>query len=329
MKKIALGIALMSLCFLSLAVAEDEKKEGIRCHSDQDCQSPGMIGTCHNPGKEDSACLFQEMIKVNGIVITPKKCRTCNTEYVVKTLQTLFAGLNIEHLDAQSERAKKLIEDLKIEILPAYILSKEVEKEPSFTRFGQMADLLGDQYYMRPAFTGVSYFLDRPLEPHRLDLFLVLTHKDANHLIGIVRELSEQRKDQLKLHIQLIGFKDPETGELTIPAGRREMAEDKLYVCIDEYYPKEAWNYLACRTKDIDSLWWDDCLVENKLDVNKIKQCAKSDEATKLLEKRTKLSEELRITYGPLFLLENIEVFGASPQTTAADIIRVMDLKKE
>src|SRR3989338_2800879 len=171
MKKLRYHALFLCACLMNLTGifgfvgAEDMKAENIkeepRCHSNKDCQKPGMRGICQNPGEETASCIFEEIAKIDFFVIVPKDCRTCNTAYVVDGLKAVFPGLETVYLDSDNPRAVKMIKDLHVEMLPAYVLSKEVEKDSNFARFSALVDRIKDQYYVKPSSGGVSYFLGR------------------------------------------------------------------------------------------------------------------------------------------------------------------------
>ncbi len=328
MKNIFLSVVVF-VCvnnFFAYGADENIKQVAIRCSSNQQCEAPGLKGMCQDPGQPTSKCVFVESSKIHLSVITPKTCRTCNTGYVTGSLKTIFPGLETESLTAGDEKANKFVKDLSIEMLPAYILSKNVENDPNFARFKQMADLIGENYYLKPSFSGVSYFLNRSAKPGELDLFFGVTQNGAAETFQLFEDLLKTTK--MKTRLQLVGLKNPETGELLSPGGPREINEDKAFACAKKYFPAQASGYLSCRLSDINNLWIEDCFTKNKINSQKIKACVGGEEGQKLFEEKIKLSNELKISYAPLFLLENIEIFGPTPKTSAQEIINLMEPKK-
>ncbi len=299
-----------------------------RCSADEDCRKNGLDlrPICQNPGEITASCFYQEVSKISCLIVVPEKCRTCNLEAIVNNLKSLFPGLAVEYLNGNQPRAKKLIDDFNIEMLPAIFLSRDIEKNPNFSRIARLVKSAQDQYYLQPAFTGVSYFVGRPKEKDKLDAFLLLTHQDTFPVLRLLKEVTAKKKEiQLRLH--LVGRKDIESGEILSPRGIREIDEDKLYLCVENLYSEKTWDYLFCRTGQVDSLWWEDCVKKNDMDAEKVRQCARSEESAKWLEERIKLSKELNITYAPLFLLENIEIFGPSAQTMPQELIGIIESK--
>lgn len=292
----------------------------IRCHSDNDCQRPQLRGACVNPGKENAGCIFQEIIEVPCTVIIPDACRTCQTDTALKNLQEILPGLKTRMLKSSDPEAAKLIKDFKIEMLPAYLLSKEAQREPNFTQVSSMSEFINGQYYLKPSFTGVSYFIGRAVEPGRLDLFVLLTGRDTAHLLDVSKKLMDKTQGRIKFQLNLVGATNPETAEILSPGGIHELNEDRIYGCVDKYYPPKAWDYLSCRVSDVNSLWWEECLLKNAVETDKIKECAKGREADALVREKIKLAEELRIAYAPFFLLDNVEIFGAAAKTTVEEL---------
>jgi len=142
--------------------------------------------------------------KVSVQVIVPEHCRICNVEPVLNQLKALFPAIETESLSAHTPQAKKIIAELNIQMLPAYLLSKDVEKEPAFHQLSQSVDLVFGRYYLKPQLTGVSYFLGREAKPGQLDLFLMLINKNAAHLLEISREIMEQSKEKIKVNLHLV-----------------------------------------------------------------------------------------------------------------------------
>lgn len=301
-----------------------------RCQSDYDCQRPGLRGVCQNPGTQTASCVFLEAQNISALAIVPNDCRSCVTGYVTDSLKALFPTIEFEYLNKDDPRAAQLIKEIKIEMLPAYIFTQGLAQDPNFTRLNQMVEATAQgQYYLKPSFSGISYFLNRPLQAGRLDLFFGLTQKEAGHVIGIAKELMEKKKDQINLSLHFVGSKNPETAQFFSPGGSREINENTIAACVEKYYPQKTWDYLSCRLGNIDSPWAQDCLERLSMAVKKIKDCAGGAEGSKLYEDKIRLSDELKISYSPLFLFENTEIFGITPQTTAQEIIRVIESKKK
>jgi len=143
---------------------------------------------------------------------------------------------------------------------------------------------------------------------------LSIFEKDAGLLLATVKEFKP------RLHF-LASEKD---GIFQAKHGPYEVQEYLRAVCVQKYYPQEFWDYLICRSRNIDSSYWDDCLSQQ--DALRIKGCARSPEAAELLKANIDLNQELEIAGGPSYLLENQEIF-ASRGVPAERLVEILKKK--
>lgn len=275
----------------------------------------------------ESLAIDKKAIPIPAWVIIPESCRTCQTGAIVDQLKILFPGLQVQYLGSQESQAVELIKLFRIKVLPAFILSKEVEKSDKFSQFIGATTLVQEKYYFDPAFTGVSYFWGRALEPKKLDLFVFLNHPDTLSILNMIEELKGKTED-LSFSLHLVGNKDPLNNKIISPAGKVELAEDKLYACVEQYSPEKSWEYLKCRLGDLDRLWLDECLSQQDIKKDEIKNCLNSDESDQLLGAKVKLSNDLNLSYAPLVLIDNVEIFGVNAKTTADEILSIVEPSK-
>jgi len=270
------------------------------CFSDSDCKSKDKIGICRDPGALNSQCKFSQPRKVSLLIIIPKACLTCNTARPINLLKKYFPGLQVNYLLYPSRRADQLIRQHSINTLPAYLLGKEVSQEKEFSKLIQRLGRKGDFYLVDPRFVGFSYFLGRQRFKSRLDLFLSLFGKDSQKLLKVMKQFHPT-----------IHFLAKESKESKFDAGRGglEVEEYLRAVCVEKYNPRVFWDYLECRSGNIYSSWWDDCLIGQ--DTGKIKACAQSQEGEKLLKENISLNNELGVMLGPTYLLDNQEIFSS------------------
>jgi 5'-nucleotidase len=269
-----------------------------RCYADVNCKGENLAGICQNPGTLNAACLFVKPNKVDLFMINLKDCVTCNPEPVIKLLKNKFPGLVIKNLDYPSLAAKKMIKDLSLQMLPAYIFTRSVENEDNFQSLKNDLQLINDFYLFKPQASGASYFLNQEIKPGKLDLFFSIFQKDTAELLAAVREFNPS------LHFLAVekdkGF-DAKYGAL-------EIEEYLRGSCVQKYNPEKFWDYLICRSKNINSVYWEDCL--SPADILSVKRCARGPEGIGLLRENIKLNKKLQIMFGPTYLLDNQEVFS-------------------
>jgi len=269
------------------------------CFSDLNCKKEAMFGKCQDPGTLKSQCVFSERPKVPLSIIAPKDCKFCDIEKIVKYLKTQFPGLVIFYLYyPDNPKAGKFIKDFQIKALPVYLLGKEAREEKSFDNMRKNLEIKDDYYMLKPEFGGVSYFLDRKKIKGKLDLFIGLYDKDTPALLEMIRDSNPT------IHFLAVENKD----NFDAAKGNLEVEEYLRCACVEKYYPKIFFDYLICRAKNINSFWWEDCL--GQLDTNKIKICARSDEGKAILRENIGPDKDLKIMFGPLYLLDNQVIFG-------------------
>jgi 5'-nucleotidase len=269
------------------------------CFSDLNCKKEGLTGACQNPGSKQAQCIFSQPQKVNLVIITPKVCNVCNTEKTTRDLKSYFPGLSVSYLYYPDEKAKKLIEELGLRFLPAYLLGRNAEREKSFDNLRENLILKGEFYIVKPQLSGMSYLLDRTRINGKLDLVLRLYDKQSLELLETIKEFKPD------IHFLAI----EREGNFEAGQGKAEVEEYLRAVCMRKYYPQSFFDYISCRAKNINSSWWEDCLGEG-LEASKIKTCARSPDGRELLRQNINLNKELGIMSGPTYLVDNQEIFS-------------------
>ena len=283
------------------------------CFVDSDCKREGSVGICQDPGTLDSSCLFKQANKIGLLIVTTRDCVTCaNTETAVNFLKTRFPGLIVSYLYYPEQKAAKLVKELGISDLPAYLLGKEVEKEKGFSGLKANLQKKGDFYLLEPEFSGFGYMLSRKKIKGRLDLFLSLYDKNTPRLLDVIKEFNPD------IHFLAVEL---ENG-FDSPKGGLEAEEYLRAVCIQKYYPQKFWDYISCRSISLNSSWWEDCAGGIELD--KIKSCAKGQEGALLLRENISLNKELRIISGPTYLLDNQEIFGSQGLPSKEELRKII-----
>ncbi|MBU4252291.1 MAG: hypothetical protein KKC39_01420 [Candidatus Omnitrophica bacterium] len=269
-----------------------------RCYSDINCKEGNLSGTCQNPGALNAACLFAKPNRVDLFVINVKDCVTCNLEPVLKLLEKKFPGLTIKRLEYPGPAAQKMIKDLSLRVLPAYIFPRAVEKEDNFESIKNDLQLINDFYVFKPQASGISYFLNQKPKPGNFDLFFSIFEKDAALLLTTVKEFNPG------LHFLATEKNEGFDAKNGVP----EVEEYLRAACVQKYYPEKFWDYLICRSRNIQSSYWEDCL--SGLDSSGVKSCARGVEGINLLKENISLNKQLQIPSETSCLLDNQEIFS-------------------
>ncbi|MDD5654973.1 MAG: hypothetical protein PHR91_04945, partial [Candidatus Omnitrophica bacterium] len=256
-----------------------------------------------------AVCLYAEARPVKFFVIEPADCKGCNTQNLIASFKKKLPGLEVAYLRYPGAKSEKLIDELGLQTLPAYILGKEADEEKEFVSLRNSLDLKGASYVVKPVFSGVAVYLNRDRVEGKFDLFVSLFDKDSAKLLGIAREFSPQ------VHFLAAGS----ANKFEAKGGVAEVEEYLRGVCVREYYPKAFWDYIICRSGRSLSTWWEDCLPAD-INAQAISKCARSREGAELLEKNISLNKELQLLYGPAYLVNNREIYGGKGAPTKDEL---------
>jgi hypothetical protein len=298
---------------LSDKIADDPQVLSVlpQCFSEANCKKEGFIGACNNPGILSSACSFKEANKINLLVITSRDCIGCGDQRTVDSLKKQLPGLSISYLYYPDKKAQEIINDLGLTGLPAYLFSKEIENETNFDK--SKIDLKGNYYVLKPQYGGLAYFLKREKIKGKLDLFMSLFYEKSSQTLEAVKEFNPD------IHFLTV---EPQPGYFDASKGRPEVEECMRSVCVQKYYPEYFWEYIACRSKNIDSSWWDECLA--KYNTEKIRTCATGTEGISLLRKNIELNRELEIMFGPTYLVDNQQIFATQEVPSKEELRKII-----
>jgi len=283
-----------------------------RCFSDRNCTKEGLIGSCQNAGTMNAACAFSEPNKVAVTVITSKNCVTCETESFTGYLKKLFPGLVVKYLYYPDSRARDIIKKLNLNAIPVYLLAKNVQSEKNFDTIKELLELKEDYYLAKPELAGVGYFIGRPETKGTLDVFLSLFDKETPATLDVLKEFNP------KIHFLVLYG----AGGFDALKGKAEVEEDLRAVCVEKYYPGKFWDYMICRSKNIDSSWWDNCLIG--ADTGKIKTCSVGPEGQELLKDNSKLNKEMRVMTGATYLMDNNAIFASRGVPLKEELKRIL-----
>lgn len=111
--------------------------------------------------------------------------------------------------------------------------------------------------------------------------------------------------------------------------GQTEVEEDIRQLCIIKNYPETYYNYILCQNKNIKarkdiSSTWQDCLIENNMNVNKIRECV-DNEGGSLLSKNILKAEELKVYGSPTLYINGTKYQGARTASAFQNAICEID----
>ena len=288
------------------------------CFHNGQCRKPGFMGKCKMPGERNAVCVYEEQVKVPLMIIRPKVCKTCNLEDSIFRIKKIIPNVIISYLDSKNKKARELIKKFDFKMLPVFLLGEGGSKLNSYKFLSEkgIIEKKGNYHLINPSIAGVSYFINRDRKKNRLDLFVSLRHKGVKAILKKTQEMLNQAKKKIDFNLHFLTIKKKGSpGGFVAPHGAIEVEENKIALCVMKKYPKKMWDFLYCHIDKMENAEWNICANQLGIDVEVINKCSGTKEGTDLLKENISLVEELEIFYGPLFLLENQEIFGINENT--------------
>ena len=283
--------------------------------------------------------------RVSAIFLSDTRCAECRITQYEAQLKGVLEGLEVTHVDYNTEAGKALYKELVaagggFKNLPAILLGPEVEKDsegyPELERYlrpvGEYRELaIPERGSFDPtaemcANGGVdddgngkadcadaackSDLSCRPKRPKQLDLFVMSMCPYGAKAMIASKELVDHFGNDVGLNVYFIG--DSADGELKSMHGQAEVDEDIRERCAIARYkqPKKYMGYLACRSKDYKNPEWQACATEAGLDPAVIQSCFEG-EGKQLLADSFAVSEKMKIASSPTFIVNNTRSFNA------------------
>lgn len=144
----------------------------VECNSDKDCTKEGAIGTCKNPGKENSKCGYIKDAQVKLIILNVNNCFNCESGRVLSILTGFFPNLEIENVDFETENGKQAAKTFSVAALPAYILNSSLKETRNYDKFSNAFNEINGNFVVKNGVSNANYYTERQEVPNKLDLFV-------------------------------------------------------------------------------------------------------------------------------------------------------------
>jgi predicted DsbA family dithiol-disulfide isomerase len=266
-----------------------------------------MRAICKAAEKKPAACAkIPAPVKVDMIVLSDKRCKSCRTQRYERKLKSIFPGIRIKKVDYATAEGKKIFKNTGIEMLPALFFAKNVEKSEAYGRFRRNFQKKGDYYQLRVA---GKFAPARKETKGRLDLFVMSMCPYGTKALDSMKGVLETFGEKFDFNIYYIA-KKTKTGFRALHR-QPEIDENIRELCAIKHYPKnyKYMDYIWCRNKNIRSKDWQKCTGKNGIKTAVIKKCFEGEEGKKLLTENIKLAQALHIGGSPTWLVNNKYVF--------------------
>ncbi len=251
------------------------------CSTDLDCYKPGFLGNCLDAGTRVARCEFTSAKTLQILVIEPKECPTCNPDRMENTLRQLYPGARFTRIPESS--AADLIDDLKITVLPAYLINSSVEDTERFGSTSSILEKQGDYYVVKPIASGASYFFMRDAKKDSLLLFMNPFGSASEKAFENLLDMDYDMDYEIRYYSR----------------DEDDLQEIYSQICMRELQESSYVDYMRCFFAQDETI---DCT--EGIDKDVIDDCI-SDDAPRLLEFDLQQAGSFNINTVPVFVFNN------------------------
>lgn len=311
------------------------------CGQDADCQAqPGNVGKCENPNTKDAKCTYVDDVKFEVIVLNDKNCGSCDTSRIIQAIKQLFLGATQRFVDVSSDEGKKLVGDLGISVVPAYLFESKVTQSYGWTNNPRMRgsfEKVGEYYKLSDQATGARWFVSEEarkkyqtaigLTPGdnkpQIDFFVMSYCPYGNQAEELIAKVYDALGDKASFIPHYVIYENYggggpnfclENGKYCSMHGIQELNQDIRELCVfkqsdvGKYFEFVKAMNAKCNAQNADTCWAP-VAQDLGLDTATVGKCEK-DEVLALVQKEKELNQILKVSGSPTVFVEGEEYNG-------------------
>jgi protein-disulfide isomerase len=314
------------------------------CTADSDCPAKeGKVAKCTGAGTSSAKCDYVNPVEVGLTILNDKTCAStgCDATQLTTVLQQLFPGAKITTVDVSSTEGKKLVSDLNLVYVPAYIFDSRMTQTEAWTTNANIQgafDKVGDSYKVKDSASGATYFISEQKRQEALaakglvlgdnkpqiDFFIMSYCPYGNQAEEAVEPVYQLLKDKAIFNPRYVIYSNyggggtdycMDSGKYCSMHGIQELHQDIRELCVDKYMGIGAYFKFVlamntqCTAQNADSCW--EAVAKGlSLDTTKIKACEK-DEGLAIVKEEARLNELWGASGSPTVFIDGAEFGGA------------------
>lgn len=282
-------------------------------------------------------------IKISGYLLNDKRCsdRSCDTDRLEGSFQSMFPGLALKKLDYADAEGKKLYQEEGIQFLPVMLFDENIQKADGYARL---------ERFLQPSLSGKwkvfkgrakfdpsaeicdngaddtgngkvdcdddsckNNLLCRAEVAGKLELFVMSECPFGLKAFTAMKEVIPAFGEELKFEVHFIG--DEQDGKLTAMHGQSEVDENIRELCALRKAPKKAMDYIWCRNENIRDQNWIACAEKAGI-AAELKSCFEGEEGKKLLSDDYKVAKGLGVGASPTWIANGRHKFSGIDAAT-------------
>jgi predicted DsbA family dithiol-disulfide isomerase len=290
------------------------------------------------PGQKPKACAeLPEIVAVNGIIVSDRRCKDCDTAALENQLRRrFFPKLNLRQVDYSETEGKKLYAAAGVKNLPLLLLEPGVEKSDSYSMIARwLEDKAGYKYLKVPAkFDPTAEICDNGIDdnsdgkvdcadstcsgtmtcrkeiPHSAQVFVMSQCPYGVKALDSMKEVLGNFQDKMDFDVHYIA--DQAGDGFRSLHGQAEVDEDIRELCAKQHYraKNKYLDYIWCRNQNVRAADWQSC-AKDGIAADVIDKCVTSGEGKALLAADLKIAQELQIGASPTWIGNNKHSFSA------------------
>lgn len=303
-----------------------------------------MRAICASYGTKPSACAsLPEPVTVEFTIINDKTCTTCDTTAVETALKGVFESVRFTTVDISSAEAKTLVEQESLQMLPAYIATKNIDTVAEWSQLQGAFTPTTNGYRLLDEATGATRFINAEAQAAyeqqlaeqkaqaqrqlgvgdtpQIDFFVMSYCPYGNQAEEAIKPAYDALKNEATFNPRYVISKteSPQEshcrGNYCSLHGVVELNQDVRELCVLEEYGIDKWfdfalnMNTACDHKNADTCWTSVAQTLG-LDDKRIATC-ENDKGLDLLEEQTQLNELLSVSGSPTVFV-NGELYEGS-----------------
>jgi hypothetical protein len=272
------------------------------CFSGGDCvPEPGFKAGCIQMRSGRRECVYRKLTKIKAKIITALDCPFCVTFATQRYLKKVFPSLEFEVIDYREKKAQKLIKNLSIKKLPAFIMPTRIKNNDNFNEIRASLIKRNNFYLAKEDISGIFLFLNRKLKPNTIDMFFRPQDKNVGKITKMLYSQCQKKSLNCQLHLILpstAGFKDYSASQAR---------EAKILLATKHLYPEKIWDFVVDK-------YAQGLLIEafdrNNLSYKKVAEFVDSAAMADLINENNNLAKEFNIgKKGIVIVINNRWIF--------------------
>jgi len=260
------------------------------------------------------------------VIVNDNNCKACDTSQIMQVTGKLFPTAKSRTVQFDSDEGKKLVKELNLNALPAYLFDEAVTKGANYNKVANAIQKTGNYYMIDPAATGAAKYLnpptvdDDPMEGDKNAKVTIIEFSDfqcpfcGKFYSDAYKQIDEQyiKTGKVKLVFRDFPLSFHQNAHPAAEAAECANEQGKFW----EMHNKLFENQQALAVTDLKQY-----AADLKLDVKKFNDCFDSGKYKAEIDKDAADGGKVGVSGTPAFFINGIALTGAQPFSAFKEVI--------